>query len=311
MNYIILDMEWNQPLCKARTVLTPVYLRGEIVQIGAVKLDDTFQLTDTFKIGVRPIHYTKMNTYVKQLTHITDQDLRRGAPFPEAFAAFRDWCGEDFILLTWGYDDIPMLRDNLQLHGLAPEWIPAHYNLQNIYDAQIGKEHRQYSLSAAVEQVGEVEQEAHDALNDAMSTYLVCKHLDLAAGLGTYGESVPGAPKCKRPPEEDAVRGITYPTKQAALKDRNVISFPCPVCGETIQCREWFSQSALKKIALAKCSNGREYFVRLNFLKCKNGRYSAKRMIYELDDYHKAYFQSVAARKPRYAPSQKARKVSK
>ena len=65
MNYIILDMEWNQPFYKERALLKPVYLRGEIVQIGAVKLDEKFQFVDSFKLSIRPRFYKKMKKHKK------------------------------------------------------------------------------------------------------------------------------------------------------------------------------------------------------------------------------------------------------
>ena len=48
MNYIILDMEWNQPWPgspSARKVL-PVAIRGEIIQIGAVRVTETQTVED-------------------------------------------------------------------------------------------------------------------------------------------------------------------------------------------------------------------------------------------------------------------------
>ena len=50
MYYIILDMEWNQAMDRAHTVQEPVLLRGEIIQIGAVKCDEDFNLVDKLKI---------------------------------------------------------------------------------------------------------------------------------------------------------------------------------------------------------------------------------------------------------------------
>ena len=38
MNYIVLDMEWNQPYSKYKKHIGSMALRGEIIQIGAVKL---------------------------------------------------------------------------------------------------------------------------------------------------------------------------------------------------------------------------------------------------------------------------------
>ena len=48
MNYIVLDMEWNQPWPgspSAKKVL-PVQIRGEIIQIGAVRITEDQQVGD-------------------------------------------------------------------------------------------------------------------------------------------------------------------------------------------------------------------------------------------------------------------------
>ena len=55
MNYIILDMEWNQALSREKMVHTPLTLRGEIIQIGAVKTNERFELIDKTRIAVRPM----------------------------------------------------------------------------------------------------------------------------------------------------------------------------------------------------------------------------------------------------------------
>ena len=56
MNYIVLDMEWNQPWPgspPAKKVL-PVPIRGEIIQIGAVRLTADQPVADEFQVMVRP-----------------------------------------------------------------------------------------------------------------------------------------------------------------------------------------------------------------------------------------------------------------
>ena len=44
MSYIVLDLEWNQAMSSNASVFNrlPIHLSGEIIQIGAVKLDDDF-----------------------------------------------------------------------------------------------------------------------------------------------------------------------------------------------------------------------------------------------------------------------------
>ena len=66
MNYIVLDMEWNQPWPgspSAKKVL-PVSIRGEIIQIGAVRLTADRQVADEFQVMVRPKFYRKLNKRV-------------------------------------------------------------------------------------------------------------------------------------------------------------------------------------------------------------------------------------------------------
>ena len=72
MNYIVLDMEWNQPgpgSPSARKVL-PVQIRGEIIQIGAVRMNEDQQVMDEFQIMVKPKYYRHLNRRVSKLTGI-------------------------------------------------------------------------------------------------------------------------------------------------------------------------------------------------------------------------------------------------
>lgn len=57
MNYIVLDLEWNQsPIGKKGAVAGIPF---EIIQIGAVKLNERFEEIDSFDAYVKPIVYSK------------------------------------------------------------------------------------------------------------------------------------------------------------------------------------------------------------------------------------------------------------
>ena len=113
MDYIVLDMEWNQPWPgspSARRVL-PVQIRGEIIQIGAVRLTEDQQVSDEFQVLIKPKYYRRLNRRVSKLTGIKESQLRdEGVSMNEAMEQFRAWCGEDVIYLTWGFDDIKIGR---------------------------------------------------------------------------------------------------------------------------------------------------------------------------------------------------------
>jgi hypothetical protein len=47
MQFIVLDLEWNQPLSPQRMVRDPFKLSGEIIQFGAVKIDSLKDLLES------------------------------------------------------------------------------------------------------------------------------------------------------------------------------------------------------------------------------------------------------------------------
>ena len=113
MDYIVLDMEWNQPWpgSPSSKKVLPVQIRGEILQIGAVRITEDQQVADEFQVLIKPKYYKRLNRRVSKLTGIKESDLRdRGVPMEDAIKDFRSWCGEDVIFLSWGFDDITILR---------------------------------------------------------------------------------------------------------------------------------------------------------------------------------------------------------
>ena len=179
MKYIVIDMEWNRPERSNRLVKEPIVLHGEIIQIGAVMLNEELDEIGSFEVKVRPKFYTRMNRKVEELTGISDKDLEDGLPFPEAVNKFKDWCGKDSILLTWGPCDVEMLEDNLIVHKMDYSWIPEEFDAQLMFDFQETMEDRNYSLDYAMYYFNLRGIKAHDALNDARDTASVIRMLDL------------------------------------------------------------------------------------------------------------------------------------
>ena len=58
MNYVVLDMEWNQAISYSDMIKEPVFLTGEIIQIGAIMLNDEFKAVSSFNSRVIPQYYT-------------------------------------------------------------------------------------------------------------------------------------------------------------------------------------------------------------------------------------------------------------
>ena len=79
MNYIVFDLEWNQcPYGKDRENKR---LPFEIIEIGAVKLDENRKMTDQFHEIVKPSVYHRLHYRTKEILHIDKQTLENGVPF--------------------------------------------------------------------------------------------------------------------------------------------------------------------------------------------------------------------------------------
>ena len=289
MNYIVLDMEWNQPWpgSPSSKKVLPVQIRGEIIQIGAVRLTWEKEVADEFQIMVKPKFYRHLNRRVSKLTGIKETQLREeGVPFPEAVEQFRSWCGEDIVFLTWGFDDIGILRENLQLYGLDTGFTQRWYNAQMIFNAQTDGSTSQKALKTAMEVFGiEATRPAHDALGDAYHTALICARLDLERGSAEYDEALKS--------HENGFHGAELPgciarkvfydyaDKHAALSAMSGEENLCPVCGGRMLGSRWFSQPGHRYMDMATCPEDGKFLIRVRLSEQPDGLIRVSRLTYE------------------------------
>ena len=68
MHYVVMDLEWNQAMSSKSSVFNklPIHLRGEIIEIGAVKLNEDMTPGEEFKIDVKPVYFKRMHYKVKK-----------------------------------------------------------------------------------------------------------------------------------------------------------------------------------------------------------------------------------------------------
>ena len=289
MNYIVMDMEWNQPWpgSPSSKKVLPVQIRGEIIQIGAVRVTEDRQVGDEFQILIKPKYYRHLNRRVSKLTGIKETQLREeGVPFPEAMEAFRAWCGEDIVFLTWGFDDIGILRENLMLFGLDTDFTDKWYNAQMIFNAQTDGSNAQKALKTAMEIFGiEATRPAHDALGDAYHTALICARLDLKKGAAEYDEALKS--------HENGFHGAELPgciarkvfydyaDKRAALSAMAGEENICPICGSRMLGSRWFAQPGHRYMDLATCPQDGKFLIRVRLSQQPDGLVRVSRLTYE------------------------------
>ena len=90
MPYIVVDLEWNQAMSSKASIFNklPLRLRGEIIQIGAVKLNDDFTPGDEFQVDVKPVFFRRIHYKVKKLTGFDKERLAGGMKFQQAMQQF-------------------------------------------------------------------------------------------------------------------------------------------------------------------------------------------------------------------------------
>ena len=289
MDYIVLDMEWNQPWPgspSAKKVL-PVQIRGEIIQIGAVRVTEDQQVADEFQVLIKPKVYRHLNRRVSKLTGIKESQLKElGVPYPEAMEQFRAWCGEDIVFITWGFDDITILRENLRLYGLDESWTDRWYNAQMIFNAQTDGSNAQKALKTALE-IFEItpSRPAHDALGDAYHTALICARLDLKKGMEEYGQALKshenGFHGAELPGCIDRKVFHDFDSKPAALAAMAGKDNKCPICEKQMLGSRWFAQPGRRYMDLATCPEHGKFLIRVRLSDQPDGTVRVSRLTYE------------------------------
>ena len=274
MNYIVFDLEWNQPMDEMTTVTEPFYFPGEIIEIGAVKLDDDFRAVDELRLYIKPVFYPRLHKKIISLTKIRDADLQDALPFPEAYAQFIAWCGEEYTFMTWSLSDLPVLADNLFIHGMDASEFPVCCDLQRIFGREIMRAERRCSLEHAMEILNESGEAAHDALHDARNTVKVCGYLDLAEYLGEYSAKL-----FTEPPQRER-----YENARAMLADPALSRFACPWCGAETVCEPWVPFVS-GHAAYARCPEEEdEFLVQVFPERERYGKCRARRFFFEMSD---------------------------
>lgn len=177
MNFVIFDLEWNNAYnYKAQTGM------NEIIEIGAVMLDERLQIVDTFKQLILPKVSKRLTGRFKDLTHITTDEVKQnGIPFEEAFRDFARWSGADnCVFMSWSDSDLYVLAGNYKYFSQRAH-VPF---MQRYADAQKycmrfltdNPNNNQISLAHCAEkfQISVEEENLHRALEDCYVALRKC-----------------------------------------------------------------------------------------------------------------------------------------
>lgn len=277
VNYIVLDLEWNQG---AENEVSDPKMPFEIIEIGAVKLDHEFRVIDEFSCIIKPVKYKRLHFRVKEMLKINETDLYKGCSFQIGAGAFLKWCGQNYRFCTWGSTDLIELQRNLDFFRMKKLEKPLkYYDLQRIYSKHVLKEDSLRALDKAVGELNiEIIEPFHHAIADAHYTAKILVGIDKRTFLKRSSIDIYNNPQNIQE-EIQRVQGNKYEyitrefsDKVAALSDREVKSYHCIFCKNSAKkVRGWFASSPTVYYCMIRCQTHGYIFGKIKIKTAVNG----------------------------------------
>ena len=171
MVHVVLDLEMNPVDRKEKLIRKS--LTDEVIEIGAVKLNEKYEQIGTFQKYIKP-EYGPITKKITQLTGITNEQVANEGNFEQIFLEFMSWTGKEVTLYSWSNSDIYQLKCECayKLKAFEVKWLETHWiDLQKEFDERIGLSSSTLALKHAVGAMNRnFKGTAHTALADAENT---------------------------------------------------------------------------------------------------------------------------------------------
>lgn len=260
MNYIVMDLEWNQSSDGSEEVCK--VLPFEIIEIGAIKLNSERKMVGEFSELIRPQVYHEMHHITGKLIHLEMDELEKGQPFVDIEEKFRQWCGEDYLFCTWGPLDLVELQRNIRYYGLEPlgDGPIAYLDVQKLFSIAYEDRKSRRTLEYAIDFL-HIEKDIpfHRAFSDAYYTAKVLARMEESV-LANVSFDVFHLPRTRE--EEVHIVFDTYAKyisrsfadKTEAMQDKTVIATKCYRCHRNLRKKiRWFSPNGKHYYSVSCC----------------------------------------------------------
>ncbi|MGL5646612.1 MAG: exonuclease domain-containing protein [Clostridium sp.] len=187
MGYVIIDLEFNRldnieryypNIYEEYKELRDIEIESEIIEIGAIKVDQYMKIEDELKVYIKPSIFPILNPEIINITKITNEDLEKGISFKEAIDRLKAFIGNN-ILCSWAKDDVAQIIINSHFHKYEDiKWVKKYLDIQEYVTKVIGAK-KSLSLKNALMRLNIKADDnlLHDALNDANYTVQAFKQL--------------------------------------------------------------------------------------------------------------------------------------
>lgn len=287
MNYIVIDLEWNQsPLGRGTEEKN---LPFEIIEIGAVKLNSNREIVDEFRQLIKPQVYHEIHSKTKEIIQMDMEDLNQGLSFDKVVTSFFEWCGTDYQFCTWGPMDLTELQRNLDYYHLSSYMNKPmkYYDIQKLFAINYEGEKNPRTLEYAINYLNiRSDEEFHKALFDAKYTVKVFQTLDMNIVNQYYSIDFYHNPKTK---EEEILLvfdkyskyiSMEYEHKEDVLANKDVKDMVCYLCKKRAAKKiKWFSNNSKNYYCVAMCKEHGYLKGKIRIKKASSGKYFAVKTI--------------------------------
>lgn len=169
--YVIVDLEMcNVPKGIKREAYNS---RNELIQIGAVVVDESLNITDEFMTLVSP-EFGVIDNFIEKLTGIPRKAVQGAPKVKEALELFVNWLPGDAILVSWSENDENQIRKEIEAKNIFIEglddYLDTWVDCQKTFGEKMNAQ-KNYKLSEALI-IADIDYDEgeHDALVDAKNT---------------------------------------------------------------------------------------------------------------------------------------------
>ncbi len=261
MNYVVLDLEWNQD-AERKNSKKHEKIPFEIIEIGAIKLDEDRNTIGEFSKLIRPVVYKNMHYITENMMHIHMEDLEKEMPFVKVMKKFLRWCKDDVIFCTWGNLDLVELQRNMAYYHmpLLSDGPFAFLDIQKLFSIAFEDGKSRRSLEYAIDFLKlEKDIPFHRAFSDA---YYTAKILEkIPKDIEEYCSfDVCSLPKSKDEEIYKTFSGYAkyisrlFEHKAKAIQDKEVLSTRCYICGKMTKRKiKWFTPNGKHYLSVSQC----------------------------------------------------------
>jgi inhibitor of KinA sporulation pathway (predicted exonuclease) len=178
MNLVFLDLEFSQFVDNGK-------VHFDIIEIGAVKINESFEVIDKFQSFISPRFKHKFNFKIQKLMNVKFKDINNAPNFLKVITIFESWI-ENSVVYTWG-DDAEIIFSNYKERKMYNniQWMFDIIDLQEKFSKiyfRIFKNGKVGLVKALKYYKIPIEKSFHRALNDA--EFLAIIYLEMNKRLG-------------------------------------------------------------------------------------------------------------------------------